>query len=688
MEEEVSSTEAAPKENLQEVFERSIQGFRKVQPPAQEYREQSLNDRKFCFVYRAQWTGKWYDQFQNKPKPEINKVLPAVLKHVNEYLNNRITADFVPDDGDENDELADVLDGLYRSDRARSLGQAAHDNGYTEAASGGYGAWVLLDCKEDDLDDEDDRQKISWKPIYDADKTVFFDGIEYDKSDSTKCWWLQPLSVDKFEEEFPGEDYANWDSGINTYGFDWITPDVVWIAYYYEVQHIDVEAIVYATPDSEEEEIYTDEDFEFDPELEGKLLYSGYSEIRRKKYKKKRVRKYIISGEKILEDCGFIAGSEIPIIPMYGMRFMIDGVEYCFGEVRPGRDPQMIINSNYAKITELSALSGIEKPIFDPKQIEGPLVDEWRNDAVENYPYLRAKTLYGPNGEVIQSGPIGYTRSPTIPQATATLLQMIAVDMNEITGGDRESEMVKSNVSGDAIELVQNKVSMQSFMPLSNMAKSVKRDAEVWLSKAKDLYVEKGRKMKTVGRTNESGTIELMKPELDDNGKLVYKNDIRKAKHKVTVEVGPSTSSKRDAVVKGIREMIQYTQDPQDIKVLTATAFQNMEGEGLQDIRDYYRMQLLKMGVGTPTEKEKEMLQPEQKGPNPQDEFLKSESAKNMARVEEIQASAQNKAADTDKKRAEALDILSQIDKEEQSQAIENTRLITNQPSETVETGG
>ena len=42
--------------------------------------------------------------------------------------------------------------------------------------------------------------------------------------------------------------------------------------------------------------------------------------------------------------------------------------------------------------------------------------------------------------------------------------------------------------------------------------------------------------------------------------------------------------------------------------VLGAMAMMNMEGEGISDVRDYFRQKLLKMGVVQPTEAEAEEL--------------------------------------------------------------------------------
>jgi hypothetical protein len=71
---------------------------------------------------------------------------------------------------------------------------------------------------------------------------------------------------------------------------------------------------------------------------------------------------------------------------------------------------------------------------------------------------------------------------------------------------------------------------MQSFIYMTNMAKAMRRCGEIWLSMAKDIYVEEGRKMKSVDQMDQVASIELMKPMIDaETGELVYENDLSQA---------------------------------------------------------------------------------------------------------------------------------------------------------------
>jgi hypothetical protein len=116
------------------------------------------------------------------------------------------------------------------------------------------------------------------------------------------------------------------------------------------------------------------------------------------------------------------------------------------------------------------------------------------------------------------------------------------------------------------------------------------------------------------------------------------------------------------------------TQDPQDLKVLTAYAMMNMEGEGIGDVRRYYRKQLVTMGVVEPTEAEAEEMQAAMQAaesrPDPQAQYLQAEAAKAAADAENTKAKtmlagvdAQNTQADTERIKAETALKLKELGK-------------------------
>lgn len=665
-------------QRLAEIHGEALREFDDIQAAQRDERLQCLKDRRFYSIAGAQWEGDLGDQFENKPKFEVNKIHLAVIRIINEYRNNRITVDFVSKEGDEYDKLADTCDGLYRADEQDSDADEAYDNAFEEAVGGGFGAWRLRADYEDEDDDENDRQRICIEPIYDADSSVFFDlnAKRQDKADARSAYVVTAMSIAAYKDEW-GDDPASWPKDITQTEFDWSTPDVVYVAEYFRVEHKRETIHIYKNLDGSEER-YTDTDFRNDETLEDTLLAIGTVKTGEKKVRRKKVHKYIMSGGKVLEDCGIIAGCHIPIVPMYGKRWFIDNVERCMGHVRLAKDAQRLKNMQLSKLGEISALSTVEKPILAPEQVAGHEI-MWSEDNIKNYPYLMLNPLTDDQGQIVATGPTAYTKPPQIPPAMAALLQITEADIKDLLGNQQAGEEIVSNISGKAVELIQNKLDMQTYIYMSNMAKAIKRSGEIWLGMAKDLFVEDGRKMKTVGRDYETDSIELNKPVLNtETGETEYENDLSHAKFDIAVDVGPSSSSKRAATVRAITGMLAVTQDPQTQSVLTAMAMMNLEGEGLSEVRGFFRDKLIGMGVIQPTEQEAmEMAQAAQNAPaDPNSIYLQAAAQNEEAKAAKARADTILTVAKAEETQAKTAETLAGIDRDDREQVLKMAKAV------------
>lgn len=654
------------------IFQEAVREFDKIQSALRDERLQCLQDRRFYSIAGAMWEGPLGVQFENKPKFEVNKIHLAIIRIFNEYRNNRITVMFLPKNGRKNDQLSECCNGLYRADEQDSGAEEAYDNAFEEAVGGGFGAWRLRAQYEDDEEADDEYQRIRIEPIFDADSSVFFDlnAKRQDKADAKSCYVLTSMTRQGFADTYPDEDVATWRKTVYQYQFDWLTPDVVYVAEYYKVEEGKDLIRIFEGLDGQKEK-HRDVEMQGDPTIADRLHATGFKEISSKKVKRNRIHKYIMSGGGILEDCGYIAGTCIPIVPMYGKRWFVDNVERCMGHVRLPKDMARLKNMQMSKLGEIAALSTVEKPIMTPEEIAGHAV-MWSEDNIKNYPYLLKNRATDANGVPILA-PMEYTKVPNIPPAMAALLQLTEQDMQDMLGNQEAGEQLQSNVSGIAVELVQNKLDMQTFIYMSNMAKAVKRSGEIWLSMARDVLVEEGRVMKTVDAQGEVSNVELMKPVVnEDTGAEEFENDLSDAAFDVTVEVGPSSASKRSNTVRALTGMVQITDDPDTKQVLGAMAMMNMEGEGITEVRDYFRQKLIRMGVITPTKEEQADLAKEaaNQPPDPNAEFLKASSEQALAKAAESTSNRELNEAKKVKTIVEAWAELQGVDRNNHDQLL------------------
>lgn len=645
-------------DKLADIHQQARAEFDQIQSALYQERMNCLGDRRFCSLAGAQWEGPLGQQFENKPRFEVNKVHMAVQRIINEYRNNRIGVYFVSKEGEEYDKLADTCAGLYRADEQSPTAEEAYDNAFEEAVMGGFGAWRLRTEYQNEEDPEEDKQRVCIEPIFDADTSVYFDlgAKRQDKADAKRCFVLTSMTYDAYKAEW-NDDPSTWPKTITRSQFDWYTPSVVYVAEYYVVEEVSQQIRIYRDFSGKEESLGPDE---LDEEEE--MLATGWKEVRRKKVKTRKVRKYIMSGAKILEDCGYIAGKNIPIIPVYGKRWFVDNVERCMGHVRLAKDAQRLKNMQLSKLGEIAALSAVEKPILLPEQVAGHQL-MWAEDNLKNYPYLLINPITDSNGNTAPGGPVAYTKPPSIPPSMAALLQITEADMQEILGSPQQGDKMVSHLSGKTVELIQQRLDMQTFIYMSNMAKAVKRCGEIWLSIARDIFVEQGRKMKSIASNGKMEPVELMKPMVNEEGEIEYENDLSDADYDVQVLVGPSSQTKRGATVRALTDMMTLTQDPEMTQVLSAMAMLNMEGEGIEDVRDYFRKKLLKMGVVRPTEMEAQEMAVEAQNaqPDPQAQYLQAASEEAIARASKAQADSILAVARAEEARAKTTETLSKV---------------------------
>lgn len=670
-------------QRLQDIHAEALEEFNDIQAAHRPERLQCLQDRRFYSVTGAQWEGDIGEQFENKPRFEFNKVHLAVIRIFNEYRNNRITVDFQPKDG-QPDELADTCDGLYRADEKACTADEAYDNCFEEGVGGGMGAWRLRARYEDEDDDDNEQQRVCIEPIFDADSCVFFElgAKRYDKADAKRCYVLTPWPRKAYEAEF-GDNVASWERQIRQDCFDWCTTDLVWVCELYRIEE-ETETVHFfrGLLEDEDDLRVTDAELEADPEKLSELLATGFREVRQKKITRRVVMKYTMSGGKVFNTGKYkpqqIAGRCIPVVPFYGKRWVVDGIERCMGHVRLAKDAQRLVNMLLSWLAEMGARFDIEKPIVTPAQIRGH-AEMWARDNIDKFPYLLLNPELDEGGNPIPGtqAPVAYTKAPQIPPAMAALLQIAEQSLQDLLGNQQAGEEMQPNLSGKAVELIQNRLDMQVFIYMSNLAKSMKRSGEIWLSMMKDIVVEEGRRMKTVDEQGSTSSVLVNQPAYDaEKGRDYVQNDLSKATFDVDVEVGPSSSSKRAATVRAVTGMLQLTQDPETTQVLTGMALMNMEGEGLGDIRDWNRKRLLRMGAVKPNKEEEAELAQEQANaqPDPQAQALLGMAEEAQAAAAEKRAKTVQTIADADLKRAQTAKTYADAQISAQQQMIANVQ--------------
>lgn len=703
------------KDELTKMHQSALKRFDSAYSGTQTVREKIVEALRFVRVPGAQWEGSTfagYDltKLDKYPRFEINKVARECDRIISEYRNNRISVRFRPNDSEASEDLAEKLNGKFRADWGMSNGQEAGDNAFDDAVAGGMGAMRLEAVLEDELDPLNDQRKLVFKPVFDPATSVYFDpdSKEYDRSDAKWALEIFSMDPDSFEEEYPGAAVSSVDKQDDGLQFDWNTPDAIYVARYYEIRIEQATLQAWRNPLTGEIAVYDDEEIKdvIDELEDGEFEKVG----KERKVKRRRVYCGIMSGSEWLEDPERVPGQHIPLVPVYGKRWFVDNQERIEGHAQKAMDAQRLENLMVSMVADNATQAGGDNiPIVDIETIPGALANFWAARNTERPAYLPMKSMKDKSGNVIAPASVlGYTPTTPLSPATAALLQYTGGAIQEVTGSSAMQNL-PSNLASDTVDSIFNRMDTQSFIYMDNMAKSMRQLGRVWLSMAKEVYGS-DKPMRIMMEDGEDD-MTLMSVEIKDRqtGQVIAMNDLSTGNYEVTVDVGQSFATRRDATVRTLTAMLQgMPPNHPYYSLIMGMVIDNMDGEGIGDLKDYNRKQLILQGAIKPrTPEEQAMLQQaqaaQQNQPNPdmvaamandklaQAELMNAQTkaADTQIKAFTAQAEAQLKQAQTAKAFAEAnniseeqarkaLEMIAEFQKQSAEQARKNIELFAN----------
>lgn len=645
-------------------FDRSVSG-------SYDRNQQVIDDIRFAKVPGAQWYGNDLDQYQNKPKPENNKIARQVNRILGQYQRLEMNAKIISASEKATDDDAELLQSRWRNDFNSSDGIEALNNAADEAFHGGFGAFKLVARYEEEDKEDDDYQNLSIEPVYSAASSILFNAgaLRKDKRDATQGWHLVRVNRTETEEEFDVSisSYPNTTSGY-TY-FDWSCDNSkdVYIAHYYEVvkktiTKYEFEGGLEITRDGRKLLDSFGEPFDRDVFNEMKATVP-YEE---KREKTQYVEYALLSGDQFLIKPRKTPFKNIPIIPQYGYHQIINGIEYYCGEVARQRDNQRFLNMGFGAMMEIMAQPQVDTPEYAPEQVQR-FATMHANRSVDNYAYLMSDPIKDKNGNIVASGPLHIHQPPQIGTGLSAALQFLQGNITE-QGGTGQST-VPSNASADAIRQVNDRED-DSYQPMfQNAMQSLKAACETWIPAAKNLYFTNERTIRLEGPDGSYSQIMTMQYDFDDKEEAYgpYKNSCR-GQYDVVVKLGESHKSKKEADRQANLEILQFTDTATPMGQLTLNnLILTTTGEDTADARRIARFQnlviMLDMGLDPQPKTDEErsylenIVQQRQAQPPEQDPNMVLAQAEAQARINEGQAAIQNEINDANKNQIEMMKL-------------------------------
>lgn len=607
----------------------------------QETRLRAADDMMFYWV--TQWDDSTLGESSLQYRGEFNVLRKAGRQIMADLRSNPIQIDFQPA-SESRDDGADILDGLYLTDDRANTTLESYDNAVGEAVVCGVGAWELYTRYASNRAGID-HQVICRRPVYEANNNLFWDpnAKRLDKSDANHVSWLQAYSPDGYKDlcrELCDDDDDDDDDEKESrasrkkrereesrrpssfaepeqsYVFPWMGSgnDLVYIVTFYHRRKIKDKVITFNDPMGipltlRESDL---------SEVMDELIDDGYEIVSEREIKRWEVRKYIASGEKILngkvgkdgERQGeVIAGENIPVVPTYGERAFIEGEEHYEGITRLAKDPQRLRNFQLSYLADIVSRSPRPKPIFNPEQIQGFEFMYEMNGADNNYPYLLQNRVDG-NGGTLPVGPVAQMPEQQIPSALMASIELSRQAVEDVANPGLPQDIADPDLSGKAVNALQNRLDQQSIVYQQNLKHAKRRDAEIYASMAVEVY-DAPREVTLTQQDGTTKKVKIMEMVQDkETGELVALNDLTNMEFDVYAEIGPSYSSKREQTIDQLGTMAAAMAqiDPQLSKMLVLQQLTLVPGVGMDDIRKYARKQLVLSGAVEPDSPEEEQM--------------------------------------------------------------------------------
>ena len=642
----------------------------------QVIRERAADDLVFAWV--TQWDDQLLGESQLQYRGEFNILRKAMRQIISDLKSNPVQIDFEP--VGQNYNSADLMDGLYRTTTRQNTSIEAFGNAIQEMVVCGFGYWELVN----EYTGNDNEQMITRKPIYEACNTVYWDPNAKlpDKSDAMWVSILERYSEEGYKdlvEDLTGERPAttvSYKYPEESYVFPWVAEDKrIYVGTFYHREKITDTLHIMIDLMGNPEEI-PDADF---MEKEDMMLAGGFrynEEITRIRYE---VTKYLVSGEDILE-YSLVPGEEIPVVPTYGERAMVEGEEHYEGITRLSKDPQRLRNFQMSYLADIVSRSPRTKPIFTAQQLQGFERMYEENGADNNYPYLIQNELSA-DGRQLPMGPVGVMPEQQIPQALAASIDLSRQAVEDVANPGLPQNIADPDLSGKAVMALQNRMDMQSFIYQDNHKMGLRRDAEIFASMAPEVYdSQRDITLTMIDGTRKTET--LMETIFDPQSmEMATENDLTGMKYEIYAEIGQNYQTQKTETREDLKEMINGLPPGDPIRsIMMLEYIALMPGYDFEDMRNYARMELIKSGIKKPeTEEEMQAIQQiqqqqqQQQDPNlllAQAEQLKGQAEMMTAQIKQFEAATNRAKVEIEAKKAGVEINLKTV--QAQGQAIDN----------------
>lgn len=513
-----------------------------------------------------QWPDNIRAQRENEGRPilTINRMNAFIRQVVNDGRQNKPAIKISPVDDEADVETARVLEGIIRQIEHASSADIAYDTALENAAQYWVGyVRVDVDYSHDDAFDQDIKigRVLNPASVYGDPDSQSADG-----SDWNVAFVVEPVTKTEFEHRYGDKSQVGWDSDV-WQGMDdgWKTDDYIQIAEYWTRE--EVTKNIHQLSNG----IVVDDDrLENDPDLIA-LMETGMVGVERsRKSKGFKVTQRIISGAEVLEVNEW-PGKFIPIVPVYGDEFNIEGKRHIRSLIWDAMDPQRMFNYWRTVSTELVALAP-RVPYIGRKGAFDHDLNRWETANTHSHPFLEYEGEIPPQRQPLDGGVAAGALQEALNSSD---------DMKSVLGIYDASLGAKSNeTSGRAIMARQREGDTSTFHFLDNQSRSIRQVGRLCLDLIPHVYSAR-RVMRVMGEDGSTEHVPMNAPrqiEKADGSVIEAMHDLSVGKYDVAVSTGPSFNTKREENAFYMMETMRGNPDLVPLMIDKIAKAQDWEG--------------------------------------------------------------------------------------------------------------
>lgn len=553
----------------QEFLAKARDRFKLAAEAETKLRELMLDDLRF--YNGCQWPDQIRKQREADDRPclTINRLPQFVHSISNEIRQNKPAPKVSPVDDNADAETAEVYQGIIRYIERQSNATVVRSYASFYSIVTGRGYYRLVTeyaDKESQSGDQDIYIRRIKNPL-----TVYMDPScrEPDYSDAKYGFIIEDLTEEQFKELYPdaeissAEEYRSTGDGQPP----WRWKGGVRTAEYFCCDYEDVQLFKVAGGGEE---------------VTFERLLPGMQVIAQRTERRHFVLWSKIDDSHVLEQSKW-PGQHIPIIPVLGEEYDVDGETQLTGIVRAAKDPQRMLNYWESAKTETIALAPKVPYIAAEGQLENH-EGEWAASNRKNFAVLQYKPK-SVDGALI-SPPQRQVFEP--PIQAISLAEGGAVDnLKAVTGVYDPSLGAMSNeVSGIAIRQRLKQGSTSNYHYIDNVATAIRWECVQLLDLIPKIYDRPGRVLRILGEDGTENEVTLNQLYQDRSGiQRWYQLDA--GKYDVAIDVGPTYQTKRQESVDSMTAFAQAA--PQLVPQYADLYVKAMDWPGAREIAERVR---------------------------------------------------------------------------------------------------